>query len=219
MTRVTIAPGDWLGAIAERYGVADPETIWNAPANAGLRATRKTPDFLMVGDELEIPEQAGDGIEVLVEGTTRVTLVRRRTLATLRVRVAGIEGLLAAFGPVDYVLEAGAARVEGRIERADALLEIQLSRDVTAATLWLMGRRMPEIAVGGLGPIEEPRGAYQRLVNLGFVADPDSPAAGSESAVDPLAAAVAAFQRSRGTAPTGVLDDATREALRSAYDG
>ncbi|MBI2899081.1 MAG: LysM peptidoglycan-binding domain-containing protein [Planctomycetes bacterium] len=52
-----------------------------------------------------------------------------------------------------------------------------------------------------------PNGAWQRLVNLGYVADPKPPL--EPESPDVLAAFVEAFQAEHGTAPTGDLDEGT----------
>ena len=107
---------------------------------------------------------------------------------------------------------------EGRLERAGQVLELPLEGDATTATLTLVGLREFEFAIGGLGPVEEPKGAYHRLASLGFTtASPPQPRPGVQAASDPLAAAVMAFQRAHGLPPSGALDAATRDALHAAY--
>ncbi len=218
LQRVVIQPGDWLGAIAWRHGFADPAQIWNAPENAALRDERGSPDLLMVGDVIVIPPPGEQGTAVVVERQTRITLERRRTHDVLRLRVTELDAVLAALGSIDYVFVAGRSRGEGRLEQAGQVLELPLDGDATTATLTLVGLREFVFAIGGLGPIDEPKGAYQRLANLGFTtAGPPQHRPGPEAAVDPLAAALTAFQRARGLPPSGTLDAATRDALHAAY--
>ena len=51
----TIAHGEHVSALAQRYGFASFETIWNHPENAELKKLRETPSVLLPCDRLFIP--------------------------------------------------------------------------------------------------------------------------------------------------------------------
>lgn len=70
------------------------------------------------------------------------------------------------------------------------------------------------VAIGDLDPVEELSGARMRLMHLGHY--------GWYPQHDKLTdeddrVAIASFQRARGLGESGVLDDATRDALRDVH--
>jgi len=138
----------------------------------------------------------------------------------LRVRIVGVREFLAAFGAIDYELRTTDDSVEGQITEDGQLLELPLSSVVRRAELVLMRNTTFELAIGGLGPVQESRGALDRLDALGYVAevvaeefDDDD----VQQASDPLATALRAFQRDHDLPVTGELDDATQRALADEY--
>ncbi len=69
--------------------------------------------------------------------------------------------------------------------------------------------------LGRLEPSDTPRGARQRLVNLGLL----PPGGESSGAIDPpTAAALRAFQIQAGLRPTGELDASTATKLAEIHD-
>jgi hypothetical protein len=79
--------------------------------------------------------------------------------------------------------------------------------------LTIAGSRRIELAIGGLGPVEEADGAHARLVNLGYAPPPALGAPGP----DPRTSALAGFQRDQGLDVTGELDEPTQAAIVRAY--
>ena len=68
------------------------------------------------------------------------------------------------------------------------------------------------LAFGGLDPLSEPTGVQQRLTNLGFACGP------IDGRIEQRTRrAISQFQESCGSAPTGELDDQTRDTLRSVH--
>ena len=59
-------------------------------------------------------------------------------------------------------------------------------------------------------------GAWQRLVNLGYIHDPYPPPEPPND--DALATAVATFQGTHGIVPTGSVDDPTAQAINNSYN-
>src|SRR5262249_51891332 len=64
-------------------------------------------------------------------------------------------------------------------------------------------------------PVGTPAGAWQRLVNLGYVPDPKPPAKPEGDIA--LERAVTEFQAGHGITPTGSLDDRTKSELKKKY--
>jgi hypothetical protein len=214
-----IQAGDWLGELAQRYGLGHWSHIWNDAANAELKQLRKTPDLLMVGDLVQIPDEAPP--EIQVAAGRRAVFLMRASDAVLRIRVAGLARFIEFFGPIEYELTLGDTAIRGNLTEDGQVLEVELHDDVRTGTLVLMGAQRFDLTVGGLGPATEPRGALARLENLGFVAELRDPQSSGDEpsvgAVDPLTAALVAFQERMGLMPSGRLDDDTTRALVDSY--
>ncbi len=212
-----IEAGDWLGDLAERFGVGHWSHIWNDPANAELRERRASPDLVMIGDVVQIPDAAPHDVEVAAG--QRAVFVASGAPAVLKLRISGLGRCLEFFGPIEYELVAGDVVVSGTITANDQVLEVPLHPSVRQAVLTLAKERY-ELDIGGLGPASEHRGALARLEALGFAVDvgtPTSDRPGRVQAVDPLKAALLAFQSRMGLERTGELDDTTRDALETMY--
>lgn len=223
MTTHVVRLGDWLGAIAREHGFEHWSAIWDHPANEGLRELRGSPDLLLVGDEVHIPDDGVRGVEV--RAGDRVVFVARGPTDMLRVRVRGLGPFIAAFGPVPFVLEVGPEVVEGVVEE-DQELCVPLDPGARRAKLTLMQSDVYELDIGGLGPVGEDEGAHARLVNLGFRGDlePGGPAErddddGEEEGDEPRVLAVRAFQGRHGLERTGRLDESTRARIETEYGG
>jgi hypothetical protein len=139
----------------------------------------------------------------------------------LRVRVIGVREFIAAFGSIDYELRTAEDSVTGQITEDGQMIELPLTYAVSKAELVLMRSTVFELAIGGLGPVDAPRGAFDRLETLGYAAEivsSDSEADDDEeAALDPLAEALLRFQSEHGLSPTGELDAATQRTLTDEY--
>ena len=198
----TVEAGDWIGGIANAHGFAQWAKIWDHARNEGLRALRTSPDMLMVGDEVQIPG-AEDEPGVDVPTGRRAVFVARRPTDVLRLRVTGVAAFVAAIGPIDFELEIGADRITGTIEQEVQVIEAPLHAAAQTCVLTLAGTRPLEYAIGGIGPVDEQRGAYARVVNLGFDAEPT--------------AAFTTYQRLHGLVPSGIADEPTRLRILQQY--
>jgi hypothetical protein len=212
-----IEAGDWLGELAERYGVGHWSHIWNDPANVELRERRGSPDLVMIGDVVQIPDAPPREVEV--PAGRRAVFVVSSSPAVLRIRISALGRFVEFFGPVEYELVAGDASISGTIVDDDQILEVPLHATVRSAVLTLMGRERFELDIGGLGPASEHRGALARFESLGFAVDVAPSTGDSEKVqvVDPARAALLAFQSRMGLARTGELDEPTHRALTDMY--
>ncbi len=203
-TKHTVAPGDWIGAIAHAHGFKRWSDVWDHDVNAELRALRKTPNMLMVGDEVNIPgPEDQPGIDVA--SGQRVVFVARAQDDVLRLRLDGLAPFVKGLGPLDFKLEVGDQTVIGTIEKEQQIIEAPLPPSATEATLTLGGEMVLKYAIGGLGPAEEVGGARARLKNLSYQQDDD----------DEIA--FRTYQRWRGLEPTGQLDGPTLSEIITQY--
>lgn len=209
----TLVAGDWIDGLARRYGIGSAAEIWDHARNVELRALRGTPDLLMVGDRIFIPDATRSRCR-LATGRRHVVQVSPPR-AVLRLRLPDLGPMIDAFGPMAYELRAGDHTIRGTLTSAGDVVEVPLSPSTRHAELKLRGVVVQRFDIGGLGPVSEPRGALARLQNLGLLGD--MPERAGEGVADPLVCALQRFQRSHGLPVTGVLDDVTKAALVATY--
>lgn len=211
MKQHTIAPGDWIGALAKRFGFEDPRELWEHSANASLRQSRTSPELLLVGDVINIPEPPSErGIRVL-PGRRYVFVVQKPDL--LRIRMTGVAALVHLHGPLAYTFKAGESLTEGVVEQEGQVLELPLVPSATTATLELEGLEPRTFDIGGLGPASSEQGAQTRLLNLGYGSASSAP--GGRSPED--SGLFRCLQSIHGLKPTGILDDATVALIEGLY--
>ncbi|MEA2560612.1 MAG: hypothetical protein QOH06_2116 [Acidobacteriota bacterium] len=209
----TVRQGDGMSSIASRTGHFWP-TLWDDPANAGLKARRRDPEILLPGDMVVIPPlrikterlQTGHryrfrrkGVPVLVRFSVRD--VRGRTLAGRK-----------------YQLEVGEKVYEG-VTDEEGRLEQYVAPVATEGRLTVLNdsplypRRMSwTLRIGCLDPIDALTGVQARLSNLGFDCGDEHGAEGPRTQ-----AAVRTFQARNRLEPTGQVDESTRKALQEAH--
>lgn len=202
-----VVQGDTIPGIAFRHGLA-PDTVWDDPRNAGLRARGRTPDVLFPGDEVIV--EALRPKEVVVAVDRRHRFLRRGVPARTRIQL--LEGGL-PLANLEYTL-----RVEGVARRGVTDSEGVLEEFIPPLARDGELRLEPEgpvyrLSFGRLDPIRELSGVQGRLSNLGFFGG-EQDGRSSEA----LRAAVAAFQRRMGLPATGEPDEATRERLVAVHD-
>ena len=203
----TVRHGEHLAAIAHRYGFRTINAIWDHPANADLRARRRTPNILAPGDVLVVPERA-------VGESDRPTDARHRFTAKLQPLLLRIRLRDLREQPILRTLEAdtGGGRFEVRPDGEVYAFGIQATDTAVA----LRAREAPKLkvrtVVGALDPVDTPTGQRDRLYNLGYPCG-----FGHEPDPERMAWAVQEFQCDRKLAVTGVVDDATRARLEADH--
>jgi N-acetylmuramoyl-L-alanine amidase len=201
--------GDCISSIAFEHGFF-PETIWDDPANAALKAKRKNPNVLADGDEVVIPDKK----------------VRVEKLATGKQHSFRVRGVPAKFklrlqddgkplGNTHFTLTVDGVITSGNTD-ATGLLSVALPPNAKRGHLVVDSTPEPleyELDLGGLPPVEEVVGMKARLANLGFPCDDES-----NEADDEFKASLAAFQAMNGLEPTGEPDATTRQRLLEEHD-
>lgn len=211
-TSHVVVQGESIGSIADLYGFYWG-TIWNDPANAGLREQRADPNVLYPGDVVHVPEK---GAKVVPAATGRTHRFRLKGVPSMfRLRILRDDGSPRA--GVSYRVIIDGAVVQSGVLGDDAMLAFPVSpRARTATLVFGEGAAAEEYSLrfGHLDPITTVSGVKARLNNLGYDAGPeDGP--WDESAT----AALKRFQEALGQMePSGELDDDTRAALQRAHD-
>ena len=202
MSTVIVSLGDSIASLAKDNGFF-PDTIWNHPQNAGLRAKRKSQNQLFPGDEVFIPELrkrtetrgADSSYKFHRKGVPAKLVLQLRKLGQPR------KG-------EPYVLIIDGTSYKGTLD-GDGKLQQFIPPNAKSGQLVLSGgKEIIPINVGYLNPIDELSGAQQRLNNLGFFC-------GNEDGTmdDQTSSAIQNFQLKNGLPTSGQMDGATKAKL------
>ena len=215
-----VRQGDVLSRIAARHGF-DAQEVWEDDANRALRELRGSPDVLHPGDVLHIPDPvAPRGTRISSRTTNRYVA----TLPSLPIRVVvrrGSEVVRNERCEIVSLTPPLEAQTDG-----DGLLSFEAPYHVEEIRVRFPARSFELLLrVGHLDPIDEESGVVARLENLGFLMPSGMLQGGrvhrplytQDAQRVRMARALACFQRQQGLAPTGELDEATRNALRDAH--
>jgi peptidoglycan hydrolase-like protein with peptidoglycan-binding domain len=206
----TVKQGECISSIAFKYGFF-PDTLWGLPENKALKDLRGDPHVLLPGDKVHIPDKRR--AEVDGAAGQRHRFKRKGVPETLALRFSDEADDPIADTP--YILD-----IDGQVERGttdgEGAIDKTIPPNARRATVTFEGEEgeeglVFELQLGGIDPIEEETGLRYRLENLGYM----GPDAGDPS----LADALRTFQEDHGLEPTGVADDATRDAIESDYEG
>ena len=206
MQVVTAVQGDSIHSLAALYGHFW-ETIWNDPANAGLRARRTSPAQLAPGDEVAIPDlrtreergATGGRLRFRRKGVPAMFRLQLKTLGEPRANEA-------------YVLELDGALIEGKTG-PDGRIEVPISPRCRGGELRLRGgAEVIPIRIGHLDPLSETSGVMQRLANLGHTVGTSD-----DGSDEVTRSALAVFQLQHGLDVTGAIDPATRAKIAQLH--
>ena len=206
MPRVTINQGDDIAKLAHEYGHF-PDKIWNHPENAALKAKRKTPNQLMPGDEVFVPD-----LELRQENKAtdqKHKFKRKGTPHKFRIQ---LKRLGKPRKNEDYVLEIDDKQKTGKSD-GEGVIEEWIPGNAKSGRLVLQGgKEVIPLRLGDLNPVDEISGIQQRLNNLGFKC-------GSESGEmdDQTRRALIRFQEAYKLEASGDRDAATIAKLRELY--
>jgi hypothetical protein len=166
MSKHTVEQGDFISRLAEKYGFANHETIWNDAANSQLKALRETPNVLNPGDVVQIPEKQ---IKTVTCQTTLVHIFKV-LVDRLELRIVFKNYVYDPIASTDCTIS-----VDGKAEKkqtnAEGLVTTEISRSAKIAELSI-NNQTQQAFIGHLNPVTEPSGQIARLNNLGYQAGP-----------------------------------------------
>lgn len=236
MPKVTIRQGDCISCLATQHGLLW-ETIWNHPDNSNLREERGTPDVLLPGDELFVPDKTIKHETRACEEKHRFQVKGVPVKLRLRILKQAVFGTTTVLPPPDesiydetlieteseppepeadapYELEIDGVVTTGHTD-TDGFVEVQIPPKATRGRITLHpgtpDERAFPLSIGTMDPIKEPIGVAKRLRNLGYpcpLADEWQPS---------MNAALAVFQKAQGLPETGEPDDDTLQKLKDAH--
>lgn len=168
----TVKQGDYLSRIAQKYGFADYQTIWDDAQNADLKKKRQNPNVLYPGDKLFIPEKEEKEVPGATEQRHKFK-VKRKPLK-LRLVLEDVD-----FQPLSNkkcVLYVDGEKFELTSE-LNGLVEHDIPPTAQQARLLVEDDNAPvtlevPILIGHLDPIGTASGQKARLNNLGYFAGP-----------------------------------------------
>ena len=205
-TPYVVKQGDCLSTIAHKFGMSW-QAVWSDPSNADLRALRKNPNILFPGDIVNVPDKTEKQLPATPNTWQRYVLTGEQAELRLRVRINGrsVSNARYTISVDGNPPRKGVTDAEGRV------VEI-IAPEARDGELVIDGGPRYRLRLGHLDPIATDSGVQARLAKLGFYFGPIDGALGTYSH-----AAIRFFQASVGLLPSGEVDDATREALRSAF--
>ena len=156
----------------------------------------------LVEVELEEPPQV-----VPTTAETRRTLIRLLAPPRLKLRVVLRDFLDEPVADTPVAVDLDGEPLELKTD-AEGKLELDVTRESQVATLtWEDG--CVELFLGRLPPLEDEAGQHDRLVNLGYLEDPDDE--------ETVALAVEEFRLDEGLPPGTELDEPTRAKLGEVH--
>ncbi|MCA9608738.1 MAG: peptidoglycan-binding protein [Myxococcales bacterium] len=204
--------GDCVSSIAEAHGFFW-QTLWDHPRNEALKRARQDPNLLLPGDRVFVPERTPKTIDLRTDALHKFK--RKGVPEILRIQFFDSEEEPRA--DIAYQLTFGHTLREGRTD-AEGYLEEWIPPRLKKAKIELLSDDDPpqiletlEVEIGALGPPDSVAGATGRLSALGYL-----PVNQGNQTCD-LHETLYQFQLDHDLAPTGVLDEPTRDALQAAY--
>lgn len=200
-TEYLVQEGECLASIAEAFGFFW-QTIWDDPANAELKKLRANPYVLLAGDTVVIPDKT---VKSLPCATGKRHVFRRRGVPIpYKLRLLRNGKPRAA---IEYTLIVDDDVMFGGKTDGDGWLQQHyIPAQSKKAVLRIGDSEEYALGLGELDPVTEESGVRTRLHNLRYLRSRNGSA-------DDLKAAIAACQTKASLEATGVMDDATRDAL------
>jgi hypothetical protein len=205
-----VQQGDSIASIAFEHGHFW-ETIWNDPANAIVKRTRKDPYVLLPGDRVHVPPSRQKSEAAATE--QRHKYVLKGVPEKLHLRLLGADGKACA--DVQYRLLVDDVWVESGVTDQNGNVVVSIPPNAKAGKILMedSGEEIP-LLLGGLDPITELSGVQARLQNLGY----DVQTTDGEW-TDDTREALVEFQQRHNLPVTGDLDDQTKGKLAEVYGG
>lgn len=194
-----VRKGESISSIAFETGHFG-ETIWNDPGNSELRAARESPEILLPGDRVHVPELTRKDEAGQTEARHRFR--RKGSPEKLRLQLQAYDEPRANTA---YTLEVGSRFTSGETD-GDGWLEEWLPNNARWATLRIGEQEEYRLHVGSLAPITEMDGVVDRLINLGFIQD-------IKPSDEEIAEGLSDFQSHYDLPVTGEADQPTRDRL------
>ena len=205
--------GEGIKKIAQEYGFACWETIWDDGDNAALRDLRKNPGILQPGDIVIIPDSKTKQETAATEARHKFVYKVPCMTETLKLKLLDIDDTPIANKP--FLLVVDGKEFEGSTD-GDGMLEQEIPVKAKEGKIEIDSNEW-FLEFDHLNPIDEEAsdsnilGVQSRLNNLGI------PCPESGELDEATGMAISAFQRLAGLQETGELNDKTKAALKEKH--
>lgn len=204
-----------MNQIAFRYGFC-VETLWNLSENGELKKLRQDPNFLQAGDEVFVPDKRLDDAACATEKRHRFR--RKGVPVSFKLRVEK-DGSSEDYAGLPWRMVLDGTVYEGKLDDKGGL-EIKTVPQQSSAKLYVGegdDKEVFDLSIGGLDPVDTPRGAQQRLANLAlYLMSPED--TWSKEAIEALKTFQRVYMLAAGEEPGGELDEKTCERLKEVSE-
>ena len=201
-----VQQGECLASIAYENGLL-PDTLWNHPKNASLKAGRKDPNILMPGDRVYIPEVREREESCATDGT----YIFQLSQPTEMLRVVLLDSDGNPRKSLQYTIKLKGSKPKSGRTGADGVVKVPILPNTREAELVVqsdLGEETYELYLGAIDPPTTLTGIQARLNNLGYFCGE------VDGLMGPLTAgALQRFQKNQNLTANGKLDGNTRDAL------
>jgi hypothetical protein len=213
-----VQPGDYLTAIAYRYGT-DVSTVLGDASNANLKEQRPNPEILAPLDVVSVPDDPPTYTSLKTGATNDFTSNPPKVKVNVVLQDADGTPLAGKAVTTEPSLGDAPLSTDGS---GLLTLEVDVLARTIAVTVTETGARY-ELRVGNLDPHSTDTGIASRLRHMGYLGyddaflEDDPALAGIDVATVDFGPAVRAFQAANGQDDDGVLDDDLRAKIRDAH--
>lgn len=217
MSYYDVRQGDCLSSIANAFGFANFETIYQHPENAEFRKKRPNPNIICPGDVLFIPDLETKQHAAATD--QKHSFVMKRAHVRLRLRLE--DDLHRPYTNTKYQLRIGNKYWKGSTD-GSGMVDQEIPADAVEGEITIFPSGLPadsgytfSLQLGHLDPVEEEAGVDARLLNLGYGPVETGGSLSDAERTD----ALKEFQAEHGLEASGELTDETRNKLRELHDG
>jgi len=216
-TIYTVVQPDHLASIASDHQLASFAKTWNDPDNAELRKRRESPNALLPGDTVTIPER---NPKVFERPTGKVHTFTVNVMP-LKLRLVLLDEYAQPIANTSGTLTVDGADQDVQTD-GDGLIEAIVDNDAQNASL-VLDTRTFSFVIGHLDPSDETSGQLARLKSLGYF-DGDVPEAAAfdqqrrDIEVE-MRLAWELFQDANGLPLTGEPSDDAVSKLKEVFGG
>lgn len=148
MANQKASPGDCFASIAKANNFFNYLTLYNHGDNAALKITRPNPNQLCEGDVVKIPKKTQKTETLVLDGTKRFLVDRKKT----KLRLVVTDAAKTPLAPATCRLAVGSASINTP-PGAQGLLELEIDPEKTSGTLKMSFPALPAPPPGPPDPV------------------------------------------------------------------
>jgi hypothetical protein len=218
----TVRQGDHLTRIAISCGFADWSPVWNAPENADLRSKRTSPDVLMPGDSLYVPDLQTKELSAATDQGHKYILAQK----PLNLHIKILDRFNDCLSNTDCDVRIGGDSEKTSTDSGGGLKHpltlqqrlagdgsLQFQEPLVVSQQNLVRTVQVPLQLGQIDPVVEVSGQLKRLKNLGYYPSGN----GDDPDAKLFRAAVEEFQCENHLTVDGICGPQTQAKLKAVY--